>query len=413
MMNKLVLCSLLLALVFAGCDEDIDISTPVSLPTITVTNAPELIMVDEKVGTILVEFEVDGDQSLASYVLVSLDAAGTTAENGVDFEFEEVAIHIPAYIKYGSFTIDIIDNPIADKNNFLTINMGPYIKAPTVSNTASTRIEIMNFEVDEIQMINDWGADVPLSFDIVNTVASGGVDSWLWATGVNANNEVTGFTWDFIPDTTFMENGDTLIEYETENWEIDPCDIDFDVYYYDDLGGYIAANWNSCPEISYVTEDPGNGYIMNDDDSGGDVAIPYGKYTATLDNWSNPYSINNYSLLGTVFAGFHVVNLQADYPTNIEVTSTFDREGFFNASAVTSVDYFNIGNGGAGFLGGAAGVYAEQPIYTVDLQPGIVTVDYIDGTNIVSGRVAQPSFEHPVKEQVRVDMSNLSLNIIE
>jgi len=411
MMNKLVIMSLFLALVFTACDEDIDVSTVTSTPTITVTNAPELIMVDEKVGTITIEFELDGDQSLDYDVLVSLDGAGTSAENGVDFEFDEEVITIPAYIKYGSFSLTIIDNPAADKDNSITVNMGPNVKGPTVSNTLSTRIDIMNFEVDEIQLQNDW-ATTNLNFEISNTVASGGEDVWLWATGVNAANEVTGFLFAFTPDTLITENSDTIITYGTELVENDPCAIDFDIYYYDDEGGYVAANWNNCPEISYVT-DLGTGYSMNDDSGPSPVTIPYGKYTATLDLWSNGFAINNHLLLGPEFAGYYVVDLQAVYPTFLENTSSFVREGFYSETAVTSEGYFNVGQGGAGFIGGQAGAPSEKAIYTVDLQPGMITVDYMDGTNIMSGRVAQPSYVHPVKEQARVDLNNLTLKIVE
>lgn len=399
---------LILVVGLTACVEDAEVSTPTLTPNVTVVNAPELIMVDEKVGEITISFELSGDQSLDTDVLISLDAANSTAVEGEDFLFDEEVITIPAYIKYGSFTVTIIDNPARDKDNYLTINMGPNVKGPTVTGTASTRIEISNFEDDEIQLINDWTPS-PLTFEIENTVRSGGVDTYLWATGVNAMNQVTGFLWDFVPDTVITSNYDTIITYQTEIVENAPCDVDFDIYYYDSDGNNVAANWVACPEIAYVTEVPGTGYLMSDDISGSDVSIPYGTYTATLDLWDNGFAVNSYDILGEVFAGYNVVNLQQDYPTYFVNNSSAYREGFYDAGAVTSEGYFNVG-----ITGWALGITTldEKPIYTVDLQPGMISLDYINGDNIMTGRYANLNFDHVKRQRPAIDLSNLDLKLI-
>ena len=416
-MNKIIIWSLLCAVMFVACTDDAEISTISSTPTITVVDAPELIIVDEKIGEIVISFLIEGDQSLDAEVLVSIDGANTTAVNGVDFDFHSdgdgtEVIAIPAYIKYGTFSLTISDDIADDKDNFITLNIGVAERGPTVSNTVSTRIEIANFESDEIQLINDWATE-PLVFEIANTQRTGGQDVFLWGTGLNADNAVTGFTFAFTPDTVVTENFDTNFVYdEPAIIEVDPCDVDFDIYYYNAAGDNVAANWNNCPEIAYVQElTDGTGYSMSND-AGAAPDLPYGTYTATLDLWSNGYAINSYEALGEVFAGFHVVDLQNQYPTNFENWTTAYREGFYSASAETSEFAFNVGIGGFGLAGGGISTASEKAIYTVDLQPGMITVNYINGDEILSGRQAQQLFEHPVKDHgVEIDWNNLTLDL--
>ena len=158
MNNRIINFSLivLLSVGFLACNnDDVDVSTITNVP-FTIESVDPGITVEEESQVITVNFKLSADQIVDTKVSVRVDPLNSTATNGQDFNFTPVDVEIPAYVRDGSFTFEILPDLDAEGPETVTFIISGVHEPFGAQNEQTYAVTINDKIYDDLQMTFDW-----------------------------------------------------------------------------------------------------------------------------------------------------------------------------------------------------------------------------------------------------------------
>lgn len=207
-----------------SCVEDVPVSEITNVPFDVQSISTPNINSSESNTTYTVDFTLDEGQIVNTIVDITLDEANTTATNGVDFNFSPISVEIPAYVRNGSFTFEVLEDLAAEGDETIRFIIGPHDAPFSIASSHEVNVNIKDSIYNDVRISFDWegtfeidGTTYPIcpNVDMDFYVFQGGEGQGVYGAATGACPEL------LIIDNTVLPDGVYDIMSQLYNNELD------------------------------------------------------------------------------------------------------------------------------------------------------------------------------------------------
>ena len=162
--NIVLVCLLSLSLMTSCDDDQADVSTINSF-TFEIEPIQDMV-VGESLRTVTVDFSLTEEQIVNTSVLVELVAESTTASQASDFAFASQVIDIPAYVRTGSFTFDVLEDLAAEGDENITFSISGVNDPFGAVNSIEQTVTIRDSVYETLNILFDFSGTITIEPDV-------------------------------------------------------------------------------------------------------------------------------------------------------------------------------------------------------------------------------------------------------